>query len=409
MNNKRELLSGLDIAASDTIDEDLQSFYDERVVAVHDVFCGNAGYPHDLCSLEYHLGEIKATGAYLECRLLHFRDAMKFWAVQHVNTYLLKSPDVLERLMQKFHKVSKCLGGVLSRFGSSYSFSNGGYDVSGGASTMLHYCDDIVLALNDACKKDEEIGQSEERCLEQKRAYDERLERSDYFRGYMSAIESNVTIFSSLSELERTRDWYDDVMRSTQTWKIVDGNGPLAGGEGGVAKALRRSVPCDDYNKYYCAQKCERVTLDLIKKKRALSDKKKKSWLKDGYDDGVFRQWLKGVFDEVSVRRGDLTFPQYAFVFYRVCVDMGYAYEHNVLNMTSFIKHLSDSKHKINNNFNGIMACFKDSASLYERPGGDSVGSQSEAISKIFSGNKFMERLENELKNRLEEKKTAQA
>lgn len=407
-----KLFLGMNIPANDSIDSDLALFYDEKVEHAAALFCGSGGLRIDGCSLRWHLNEVESEGNRLSCRMLHFKEGMKFWTVEHVSSFLCNSPDILNVVINKFGKVKKCLSDVLVRYGPSYSFSNGGYDVSGGAMTMLEYCEDIMKTLSNAGREDEEIAGSEERCLEQKKKYDKSLKATPYYKAYMDAYESNTTMFNSLPDLERMLAGYDKDMRSTETWKIVDGKGLMAGGEGRVAQGLRHLVFSDDYDKYYCTSECVRRTSKLINLKRLKTVKKnKKSWLKDGYNAAVFRSWLKEVFDEVFRMRGELTPTQYAFVFYRVCVDMGYAYEWNVLNFSDFKRHLSDSNHCINNIFNKIVGCFKESESLYVCPCDKFASSQSAAMDKIFgSDNKMaMNRLEEALRGSLASKQTSHA
>lgn len=410
MNNSHLLFkySGLDIPINDTVYEDVRFFLDEKVMPFVGIISGSSIHPIDLASMHFYCKCIEGEGQELQNYLLHLKEAMPYWTSLYNNTFLPGTPKAYYKLKKLILSFNKYLNRSLGKVGLSYSFP-GGLDLSGLLRCMIEQSEGMLEHIRKGHEEDKKIANSPQLCLEQKKKHDRLLEDSDYYKVYIEQFNNNVTMFTTKPQLEEYLKKFESQVQATATWGIVSKDGAIAGGDERVAQRLRHSVSPDDYNKYYVNLACETRVANLIKEKFDNKSKKVKGWLKDDYDNDDFKTWLKGAYKKAMEKHGELTYAQYAFVFYRECYNRGYAHDWKSMNVSAFINDMSDSASDIKSTFYPIISCFKGLDSLEECPNGDDLGRQKTGIEKIFTNDIAMSKLKKAIDTSLSTAKTAQA
>lgn len=353
---------------------------------VCDVVAAVMSYSAD-CRYRVNCAEIDANA--FKKHLDGFSQELPGWLCVHNNTFVDDVVGVYDPLWGKLHDAKRVFEVVKKRF-SAMPPALLRSDICSLIQECVSLCDGLMLVVEQYKADEAGISLDGKRCLELKRAYDDKMitQQGGYVSGYAEGFLSDDV--QSVEDCERKLNDVFLKLQNTVSYGLIKDVDDAD--EEVVASMLYHKTCNNDYCRYLALKKVMDVLKStLLSLKERFQKKRIMGWIKNGWDLGELRK----VHNQAQMYRGELSATQCAFVVFREFVERGYTVGGKegwkTLSCKAFVDDMNHGVDKggdnyINDNvFTAFRGFCKKSGSLYVFPEGKG-GKHSPQLKKVLDG-----------------------
>lgn len=337
----------------------------------------------------YRLDCAEADADAFKKRLDGFSRYLPGWLYVHNNTFVDDVFGVYDPLVGKLGDAKRIFEAIKRRF-SAMPPALLRSDICSLILECVSLCDGLMLVVEQYKADEAGISQNGKRCLELKRAYDDKMitQQDGYVSGYADGFLSDDV--QSVEDCERKLNDVFLKLQNTVSYGLIKDVDDAD--EEVVASMLYHKTCNNDYCRYLALKNVMNVLKStLLSLKERFQKKRIMGWIKNDWDLGELRK----VHNQAQMYRGELSATQCAFVVFREFVERGYTVGGKegwkTLSCKAFVGDMNHGVDKggdnyINDNvFTAFRGFCKKSGSLYVFPEGEG-GKHSPQLKKVLDG-----------------------